>query len=314
MKFLVYLLRPAAVAAVILTLLLLLGRFHWALGLLTHFRLPCAVGFAVLIALLVVLKSHKYALVVVPCLLLQLLPLSHHYLPFSKDKRTADGPSLKVITFNVLTTNQSHEEVAAFLIQENPDFICLQETSRTWVRDLSPLKTKYPYQVTRPASNNTGLLLLSKLPIVESLIDSDPLIGNPYMIATLDWNGQKLTLINAHPFPPLNKGYSEQLKNTFLRIQIDTAKSTYPTIVVGDFNCTAYAPSFRFLGEELRDSARGRGYVVSWQRYHPLLGIPIDQLLHTDELVCTQRRIGPKLGSDHSPIIATLRIAGNADL
>ena len=313
MKLLRTLLQAAAIAALLLTLLLLLGRFHWFLGLLTHFRLPCAVGFGALLVFLILLKSFKFALLVVPCLLLQLIPLSRHYLPFTKDNRPATGPTLKVITFNVLTTSQSHQEVAAFLTRENPDLICLQETSTEWIQSLSSLQGTYPYLEAYPNSNNSGLLLLSKLPILQSQVFLESDLGNPYMTATIDWQGQKLTLINAHPYPPVSSKNATHLKNTFRRIQSDTANSQYPTVVVGDFNCTSYAPSFRFLGDELRDSSRGRGYPVTWQRGHPLLGIPIDQLLHTNDLVCTQHQVGPKVGSDHSPIIATLQTTARSE-
>lgn len=300
-------LQAAALAALVLTILLLLGRFHWFLQLLTHFRLPCAIGFILLALLLLPIKSFKSAALVAVCLVFQLIPLSRHYLPFGKDNNTGFGPELKVITFNVLTINQEHSEVLRLIRKEQPDLVCLQETSQDWIDSLQPLRDDYPFTKEHPKDNNTGLLLLSKLPIQECKVVTNSLIGNPYMTATLDWNGQALTLINAHPYPPMNSLLSKQLQATFRKINQDATNKTTPLIVVGDFNCSAYAPDFKLLGNELRDSSRGRGYPVTWQRGHPLLGIPIDQLLYSRDLVCSSRKIGPKQGSDHSPIIATLQ-------
>lgn len=297
----------AALVAALLTLLLLLGRVHWLFELFTHFRLPCAIGFFLLTIALLATKSFKSALGVTVCLILQLIPLSQHYLPFQKDTAIGSGPSLKIISFNILRINKEYTQVARFLERENPDLICLQEIDAAWLEGLSSLHRQFPYSKAHPTDKNTGLLLFSKFPLTQATIHVDSQLGTPYMTAQIDWNGQPLTLINAHPYPPFNGSHAKHLKNTFERIRRDTAQSEHPTIVVGDFNCTAYAHSFTHLGPELLDSARGRGYVASWKRGHPLLAIPIDQVLYSRDLVCHQRRIGPKNGSDHSPIIATLQ-------
>ena len=205
MKFCRLALQLAALGALILTLLLLLGRFHWALELLTHFRLPCALSFAILSLLLLLVKAFKTSSAILICLLLQLIPLSRHYLPFLKDQEPGIGPSLKLITFNILTVNQKHQEVITFIKKEKPDLICLQETSQEWVNALSSLQKDYPFFKAHPRSNNTGLLLLSKLPLLEAKIVNDPELGNPYMTSVLDWQGQKITLLHAHPYPPMNQ-------------------------------------------------------------------------------------------------------------
>ncbi|MGJ8723275.1 MAG: endonuclease/exonuclease/phosphatase family protein [Roseibacillus sp.] len=307
--FLRFLLRSLTIAAVALTLAMLFARWHWALDLLTHFRLPCALGFGALLLFLLLAKLPKSALIVACLLVIQLQPLSRHYLPFTKDNRKGTGPEFKVLTYNVLTRNHRHTDVLALIQKHDPDFLLLQETSREWVNALSPLRTRYPYVVEHPRSDNFGILLYSKHPILDSIVDTNKKYATPHIRALIQFQGRKLNLINTHTLPPRTPATARSNQATLQRIAEETRTRNAPIIVVGDFNCTAYSPSFRPLDAELKDSSRGRGYPVTWNRYHPLLGIPIDHILYSEDLICRSREIGPRTGSDHSPIIATFQFA-----
>lgn len=301
------------IGAFVLTILLLLARFHWLLERFTHFRLPFAIGLLILLTVFLWKKSWVTSLALALCLLLQAIPLSHHYLPFTRDTRPSHGPSLTVLTFNVLTNNPQKKEVLAFLTEQDPDLICLQETSSEWLAALQPLRQRYPHLISHPRSDPFGILLFSKHPITKQLLPSQKR-ASPYLTATIDWHGTPLNLINAHPLPPIHRDGARSRNDILARIRDDVAISTeagVPIIAAGDFNCTRYSPEFAPLKESLRDPARGRGYPATWQRGNPLLGIPIDHLLYTSDLVCTHYRIGPRNGSDHSAVIATFRAAGS---
>ncbi|GHC49026.1 endonuclease/exonuclease/phosphatase family protein [Roseibacillus persicicus] len=307
--FLRFVLRSAVLLAILLSLALFAGHWHWLPELLTHFRLPTAVGFAVLTALLFVAKLPKSGAIVAVLLVIQCIPLSLHYLPFTKDNRPTTGPELKLMTFNVLTSNNRYADVEALIRQHDPDFLLLQETSSEWIQALSSLRAEYPYQIEHPRSDNFGILLYSKYPFTSSEVDTSKEFATPLVLASVQFQGKSLNLINTHTLPPMSAGTSRSNQATLEKIAEEARNRDAPLIVAGDFNCSAYAPSFRKVGPELRDSSRGRGYAATHRRYHPLLGIPIDQVLYTDELVCTSRQIGPRTGSDHSPIITTFRFA-----
>ncbi len=295
------------IGALLLTLLLLLARYHWFLERLTHFRLPFAGGLLILLAVVLVARFWKNSLALSLCLLLQVIPLSFHYLPFTPDTRSASDTVLKVITFNVLTHNPQKQEVLAYLIEEDADVICLQETNREWVTALQPLRNEYPHFISHPRSDNFGLLLFSKYPFTSTYLESKKL-GTPHLIAEVQWQEAAFTLINAHPLPPISADAARTRNATLDRIHrdsLDAIKTGTPLIAAGDFNCTRYSPAFASLKKTLHDSSRGRGYPATWQRGNLLLGIPIDHLLHTSDFVATSYTVGPKLGSDHSPVVAT---------
>ena len=75
---------------------------------------------------------------------------------------------------------------------------------------------------------------------------------------------------------------------------------------MGDLNVTPWSPYFRDLVKRtgLIDTGRKRGFQSTWKRNNPVFSIPIDHILHSEDLICTNRWIGPALGSDHRPVMA----------
>jgi endonuclease/exonuclease/phosphatase (EEP) superfamily protein YafD len=294
--------------AVITTLLIALARFHWAADILSHFRLQFAVALLILAAVLTTTGKWKPAAVVGLCLLPQLWALNWHYWPWAQNQRATTGPELKVMSFNVHTSNNHYQEVLDLVAKENPDVLLLMEIDRKWHRNLTSLHKRYPYSGQQLRDDNFGVLLFSKVPITESRILVDREIQTPLMVANLRWQGDDLTFIGAHPLTPLSESTAHARNAAFQRIH-ELSENKKPLLIAGDFNCSSYSPHFRKLTEGLRDSARGRGDVTTWHRLSPLFAIPIDHILHSEDLVCTSRHIGPKCGSDHSSIIATFRKA-----
>jgi hypothetical protein len=58
----------------------------------------------------------------------------------------------------------------------------------------------------------------------------------------------------------------------------------------------------------LTSARNGFGIVSSWRPLRGLTGgLPLDHILHSDELQAVKFERGPWLGSDHQPILASLR-------
>src|SRR5262249_47191936 len=75
-------------------------------------------------------------------------------------------------------------------------------------------------------------------------------------------------------------------------------------LVIGDFNRTEASPRFgefvRSTG--LRDSRYGFGRQASWPCKSPI-SIAIGRALPPGDVAVVDRRLGPDIGSDHSPLI-----------
>jgi len=303
------LLSLSVTGVVTLTLIIFLARWHWAAELFTHFRLPYIVGFTFVLLITLSKAMWKSASCVSVCLLIQLYSVAPHYLPTFKDQREGAGESLKVISYNVLSSNTRHEEVLSFLKKENPDVLLVLEVNHEWMTALGELSEKYPNRIEKFRQDNFGLLFLSKLPFhSHEVVHLSP--GDPaFVLADLDWNGESVRFFGAHPLTPLGGRGAKSRNATLQEIKKRSLAATGPQIIAGDLNCSAFSPHFRSLQKGLRDSARGQGYTATWRRGHPIWAIPIDHILTSEDLVCTDYQIGPKNGSDHSPLVGIYQLA-----
>jgi len=136
-------------------------------------------------------------------------------------------------------------------------------------------------------------------------------VDNPAVITSLRIDGQKLNLIAAHVMSPVSL-YRLQLRNTqFQEIAEAVQATSGPTMLVGDMNCTLASSYLAELVEatELRDSRQGFGIHTSWVKYAPLITVPIDHVLVSEEIHVHDRFVGDHGESDHRPVIVDFSIS-----
>jgi endonuclease/exonuclease/phosphatase (EEP) superfamily protein YafD len=81
-----------------------------------------------------------------------------------------------------------------------------------------------------------------------------------------------------------------------------------PVVVVGDLNVTPWSAHYRrLLAEaELIDSQRVTACNPVGPHSAGPLGLPIDHVLHSDDVTVLDRELGPSFGSDHRSVHARL--------
>jgi endonuclease/exonuclease/phosphatase (EEP) superfamily protein YafD len=86
-----------------------------------------------------------------------------------------------------------------------------------------------------------------------------------------------------------------------------------PRALIGDLNISMWAYHYRLLIEQtgLRNARSGFGILPSWPVQLPFAMIPIDQCLVSSEIEIVSVRTGPAIGSDHLPLIVSLRVGAN---
>jgi endonuclease/exonuclease/phosphatase (EEP) superfamily protein YafD len=293
----------AGVVACVATALGFLGRISWFLDLFSHFRVQYFLGLLLLSVFLLVGRRRRTAtvfLILASVNLAVVLPLY-----FGKPNTPGDAsPAMRAMLLNVNTRLGDAARVRSVVVDADPDILVLEEISVSWMSDLTWLTNSYPYSLAQPREDNFGIGLFSKLSLAEAEV---VYIGDaevPSIVATLIVAHTNLRVIATHPLPPGGRDYS-RWRNDQLEKLPDYVQSPLPTLLLGDLNVTPWNYHFRRLLARtgLRDSAKGFGVQPTWPNFNPLLRIPIDHCLHSEDIVILDRRVGEDVSSDHFPVI-----------
>jgi len=296
------LLPSVAILVALPTYLALGARLWWVFDLATHF---CAFYvFALLpiaVALLVSKRWRLLALVSVAIAINGSLLAPFYF----RDSGPQDTPSLRIVSINVLYTNTQYERVLEFIRQESPDLVLLMEVDKRWQPALTTLKPRFPYALVKTKAGSSGIALFSKLPLEDLDFLYLGSVGIPSIRATVRVEGTPVQIIGTHFKSPVSSERSHLRNEQLIAAAHELAKMSRPSLLFGDLNITPWSPYFCDLLQigKLRNSQIGFGIQPSW-----LWAIPIDHLLHSDDIAILDRRIGPDVGSDHRPLIVDIAV------
>lgn len=284
-----------------------LGKYHWVLDGFAHFRIYYCFYFMFLGVGALSLKMKKEAIAGLVFFLLSGIGLVKYYVPIDKVDSVTD---IKILSINLLSSNNNSDEVLDFILNEDPDIIVLQEVNQKWDTNLSSLVSTFPFKLTEIREDNFGLVVLSKV----ELIDPEKVIlsnsGVPSFYFKINKNGKETHLIATHPLPPIGTDYFDYRNEQFTNLNKLVKTLNGRTVLIGDLNTTSFSPNFSRItdGTSLRDSRLGFGLQSSWNAQIPFISVAIDHVLVSKEIKVKDRRVGADIGSDHFPVIIKIGI------
>jgi len=244
--------------------------------------------------------------------------------------------TLRVITFNVYSLNQRPEDVALWLREQNADLVLLQEISDIQAPTLTTnLLDIYPYQAAENVDNGS-IAVLSRYPILSAEMFTINAESGAQQRLTLDVNGQIIAVYNIHvanpigelaaseqessnPLIALGQRYDATERNNGIRSLLERlAAEPYPYIVTGDFNMgdndVMHDEMAAVMGDSFDEAGEGSG--ATWPAESADEPLPdflppllrIDYIWHSAHFRAAAAEVGPELGSDHLPVLATLQI------
>jgi endonuclease/exonuclease/phosphatase (EEP) superfamily protein YafD len=227
--------------------------------------------------------------------------------PYWVSRPVAAGEEgLTFLAWNVLWENPTKELALPWLGNQDADMLLLTECTDDWRERLSPLKEKYPHQISSGRDGAEGMWLLSRHPL--GAPDPDGLAAaKPWISTVMHAPGGPVRIIGMHPRTPRSGQRFDQRNEQYDRAAGIAMNAGMPAVLLGDLNCTPYSPWFRRLLErgKLRDSALGFGLHSTWRSNG--IGLPIDHILVSEDWRVIRRSEHPdRMGSDHHPVIATL--------
>lgn len=279
-----------------------LGRCHWTLDLLSHFRLQYLVA-CVLVLLFALIRRRTWMVLVALVSLLWNAQIIHAFHQTAEKIETKAGKPLRVMTFNVMTGNENHVAAIEHVLKADADIVCLLEVDETWRMSLEPLRVKYPHRVEEMNDGNFGIACYTRLPLKSSEVRRFTIWALPTVLLNLDHLGVPLTFIGTHPIPPMSGLNAQEWRSQLSQLGTIAASIEGEVIVAGDLNATPWCEGMRLLRGKsgLQFRSVDPVWPPTWGLMLPVM-IPIDHVLVKGGLSIQKRVIGPDLGSDHRPV------------
>ena len=230
----------------------------------------------------------------------------------------SDGVNLSVLVANVLMRNRESEAFLDIVREYDPDVILTVETDEWWEEALRALDEDYPHTLKEPLDNAFGMLVHSRLEIIDPEIrfilkGSIPSMHMQVVLPSDD----RVSMHFVHPEPPNPKYATETTARDaeLLIVGREAEKRDEPTIVAGDFNDVAWSYTTKLFQKAsgLLDPRIGRGTFNTFNANNLLLRWPLDHVFHSDHFRLVRMETGPAWGSDHFPIFIELSLEPGAE-
>lgn len=225
---------------------------------------------------------------------------------------------VRILFCNVFIENKQYDRVIKMVEKMNADIVLLAETDEAWVKAVeSPLKKMYPTMIAHPLDNGYGLVLCSRLKLInpELKFIIEPVVPSIHTDCELP-SGDVIRLYCMHPRPPIpmETGRSIERDAELLIVGREICESDKPTIIFGDLNDVAWSRTTRLFQKisGLLDPRVGRGMYSTFPVKYPFLHFPLDHLFHTEHFRLVELRRLKSVGSDHFPVYVTLSLETTA--
>jgi endonuclease/exonuclease/phosphatase (EEP) superfamily protein YafD len=215
------------------------------------------------------------------------------------------GERLVVLSWNVRRDQPTHGPVVEALSGAQPTLLCALETHAGWVEALAAAPGfRVVHDASRP--DYFGAALLSAEPELSLRAPARAVLpGGNLVEVPLRVRDRELDVLLVHTMPPVGSD-ATALRDAQLReVGRWTASRPTPWVVCGDLNATYWSTPMRALGVP---RVQGAWWPLgSWPSWLPSwLGIPIDHVLVSPELVVARRTLGASAGSDHRLVTVEL--------
>ena len=287
-----------------------LGRWFAAWDLFTHLAPVYLAAGAVAVAIGLLLLGRMRLAVVgagLACASAAVLLMAPEYLRSTGPAvAPGAGPRFKVVQFNAWEGAGGAGRLVAWLNAERPDVVVIEESNRR-VREALAHAGWWSVQ------GRSGIMLFSRARPQNAIVPVDnrsgPMGMNGLVLATPAGN---VTVLGVHVPWPTHLGLSRAQQDLLPIVRSYPAATT---ILAGDFNSTPWSFARRRDDRDFGLIRRTRA-VFSWPAAGhglPFAILPIDHVYAGAGWATVRVARGPRLGSDHYPVVVTLAPIATSD-
>lgn len=255
---------------------------------------------------------------------------------FSQDEHPIQKNDFTVMSYNVRLFNLYDwipvtgitDSIKDLVSKHDPDVVCFQEYAP--LNKIYFKRYKHKYIFSNSDRNKTGQAIFSKFPIVDKGSINFPDSNNNVIYADLKKGKDTLRVYCMHMqsvkiSPDIHETIDEEKSKVIFKrfsnafgkqqfqaelLQEHKSKCTYPTIVCGDLNNSAFSYVYRSVKGDMNDAFEeaGKGFGKSYNhKYYPAR---IDYIFtDTNFTIKTFTTFNAKTYSDHFPILTRLALA-----
>lgn len=262
-------------------------------------------------------RDYTFMAVLIACFIFQFGKIYPYtpFAPYDVGKPTEDvneQTGFMLLTSNVLQKNKEKGLLIEEMKKLNPDIAVFTETDAKWNEAIrSGLGSDYPYKVEVPLDNTYGMILYSKLKLIDPQVkyivdDSIPSIHTEIELRS----GDKIQLHAIHPTPPMpqHNPSSSDRDAEMMKIALEAMDSEIPVVVIGDFNDVAWSSTMSMLQTigELLDVRKGRSFYNTFNAKSMIMRWSLDHIFVSEEFRVEEINVGNDIKSDHFPFYAKL--------
>lgn len=279
----------------------------WRMALASHFR-PQLAAASLALAILVSFTALPGWAASLAALLALLATAANLFaiwrvLPHLSSGGGETGVRLRLGFANLLATNKNRTAIVDWVKLELIDVLVVCEAVGDWPDALvAGLADELPYGTTAPLGD---LMILSRRPLGE-IQHPVTRFGNA-ILAETDTDAGPLTIVGVHATTPGNAHRSTGRDAMIETVGHVAWRRNGGIVIAGDFNATPWSIPMRRLmrGSRLAYGPGAfRGTFPAW--LPDWAGLSIDHVMAGGGWRVASQRHGPRIGSDHWPILAEL--------
>jgi endonuclease/exonuclease/phosphatase (EEP) superfamily protein YafD len=302
---------------------------HWVFRVFEYPRLQKLILNIALLVLIatVYFPTGTVSVLVTVALLANALYLCYLVFPFTwfgkkqlvNSSKPEGDQNIKILIANVYQYNRRANDYLQLIDQCDPDVVLMVETDNWWKQQMDVLSSRYPFQLHKPLENTYGMLLYSRLELLDGAIrflveDDIPSVEANVRLPS----GQLVKLFCLHPKPPVpqESARSTERDKEILLVAEKARNCKLPVLVAGDLNDVAwsYTTELFIKMSGLLDPRRGRGFFNSFHARYPFLRFPLDHIFCSPDFSLSSIQRMNSCGSDHFPICINLQYDPRAEI
>ncbi|MDW7772084.1 MAG: endonuclease/exonuclease/phosphatase family protein [Desulfobulbaceae bacterium] len=318
MKYIFYIFAAATILATILSIIRLQ---YWWIRIFDFPRLQVMfLGIVACFAFALMRHYSPYAVTILILLLLSIAWQVYMILPFfpvapkqvESSPPREEGHTLRLMIVNVQMDNRNSSKCITVIKKAAPDILLAVETDAWWQEQLDGLNDVLPHKIGLPLDNTYGMLLYSRLQLIDPLIrflvkDDVPMIHTGIELEP----GAAISFYGVHPEPPIitENDSSEDRDLELILVAKEIKNDPVPVLVAGDLNDVAWSRTTTLFQKisGLLDPRRGRGFYNTFHARHWYMRWALDHIFLSRHFKLVSMQRLEKIGSDHFPILVILK-------